>query len=181
MSQENVGGNRPHARPSEWRSGEGAFMVLWSAPAALLLAAAAYEATLLVDLWGIYPASPQDGFIDAEETVASLAHLTMLVGSVFAFVHAFYPRVPWAVALTAPAAAAFVTTRFYTYDPYFLPNTLRRYSDNGGVASDWVLGMLVAALVVGALTRLLPPIGSVATAFILPVLLMTSLLVSAGH
>jgi hypothetical protein len=104
----------------------------------------------------------------------------MLAGSVVAFVHAFHPRASWAVALFAPAAAAFVTTRFYTYDPYYLPS-LRRYSDDGAASADWILGMLAAALVVGVLTRLLPRAGSVATACLLPLLLLTSLLASAGH
>jgi hypothetical protein len=59
--------------------------------------------------------------------------------------------------------------------------SLRRYSDDGGAGADWVLGMLAAALVVGVLTRLLPRPGSIATACILPLLLITSLLASAGH
>jgi hypothetical protein len=155
------------------------WLILWSVPA-VFLAAAAYELTLLLDLWGSYDGSARDGFVDAEETVAAVAYLTMLVGSVVAFVHAFYPRATWAVALFAPAAAGFVTTRFYTYDPYYLPS-LRRYSDDGGAGTDWVLGMLAAALVVGVLSRLLPRAGSIATACVLPLLLITSLLASAGH
>ena len=153
--------------------------ILWSVPA-VLFAAAAYEVTLLVDLWGSYDGSQRDGFIDAENTVAAVAYLTMLVGSVVAFVHAFYSRASSAVALFAPAAAAFVTTRFYTYDPYYLPS-LRRYSDDGAAGADWILGMLAAALVVGGLARLLPRVGSIGTACILPLLAMTSLLASAGH
>ena len=80
--------------------------------------------------------------MEGEEAVAAVAHLTMLVGSVLAFVHARYPRVPWAVALFAPAAAAFVVARFFTSDPYRLPS-LQRYSEGwgaGGVA--WILGCL---------------------------------------
>jgi hypothetical protein len=147
---------------------------------ALLLAAAAYELSLVLDLWGSYDGSPRDGFVDAEETVASVAYLTMLVGSVVAFVHAMRPRAPWAVALFAPAAAAFMTAKFYTYDPYFLPS-LRRYSDDGAATAEWILGMLAASLVVGAAVRLLPRTGSIATTFILPWLLIVSLLASAGH
>ena len=85
----------------------------WAVPV-VLIAAAAYELALLLDLWGSYDGSARDGFIDAEETAAAVAYLTMLVGSVVAFFHAFRPRAPWAVALFAPAAAVFMTTRFYS-------------------------------------------------------------------
>jgi hypothetical protein len=154
-------------------------LFFWAVPV-VLLAAAAYELTLLLDLWGSYDGSGRDGFVDGGETVAGVAYITMLVGSVVAFVHAIRPRAPWAVALFAPAAAAFVTTRFYTYDPYYLPS-LRRYSDDGAATAEWILGMLAASLIVGASVRLLPRAGSLATTFILPWLLITSLLASAGH
>ena len=169
MSQENVEGAEAGFRALSQ-------LILWSVPA-VLLAATAYEVTLL--LWGSYGRTPGEG-VDGEETVAGIALLTMLVGAFFAFGHAFYPRVPWAVALFAPAAAAFLTARFHTYDPYYLPS-LRRYSDNGGVGDRWVLEMLVAALVVGVLTRLVPRVGSIATAFLLLLILGTTVLAAAGH
>ena len=147
---------------------------------AVLFGAAIYELTLLLDLWGSYDGSRRDGFVDAEETVAGVAYLTMLVGAGVAVVHAIQPRAPWAVAAFAPAAAAFMTARFYTYDPYFLPS-LRRYSDDGATSAEWILLMLGASLAVGVLARLLPRAGSLATAVILPWLLITSLLASAGH
>lgn len=152
---------------------------------AVLFAAAAYEVTMLLDLWGSYPVAyegaARDGFVDAEETVAAVAYLTMLAGSVVAFVHAFYPRVPPAVALFAPGAAAFMTTRFYSYDPYYQPSP-QRYSESMGAAGGaWVLGLLAAAVVVGVWTRRQPGAGSIATACILPLLLLTSLFASTGH
>jgi hypothetical protein len=112
--------------------------------------------------------------------VAAVAYLTMLGGSVLAFVHARYPRVPGAVALFAPAAAAFITVRFYTYDPYYLPS-LQRYSENTGVLVYWVLGLLAAALVVGVKARQMPRVGSIATGCTLPLLWITSLFASTGH
>ena len=121
------------------------WLVLWSVPV-VLLAAAAFELGLLLELWGSY-----EGSAPGEDVVA----------------------------LFAPAAAAFMTARFYTYDPYYLPS-LRRYSDDSG-ATDFVLGMLAVAIVVGVLARLLPRVGSVATACLLPLLLITSLLASSGH
>jgi hypothetical protein len=130
-------------------------------------------------LWGSYGSTPGVG-VDGEETVAGVAFLAMLVGAFLAFGHALYPRAPWAVALFAPSAAAFLITRFHTYDPYYLP-TLRRYSDNGGMSNRWVLEMLVAALVVGVLTRLVPRIGSIATAFLMLLIMATTVLAGAGH
>jgi hypothetical protein len=169
MSQENIGRAEAVFRPLSQ-------LILWSVPA-VLFAAAAYEVTLL--LWGSYGGSPGEG-VEGERTVAGLASLTMLVGACVAFGHAFYPRVPWAVALFAPAAAAFMVTRYYTYDPYYLPS-LRRYSEHGAVGEDWILGMLAAALVVGVLTRLLPIVGSFVTACLLLLILGTTVFAGAGH
>jgi hypothetical protein len=174
MSQNGVGIVRDETIEAQRQR---AWLIFWAVPAVLFLAAA-YELTLLVDLWGSYDGSASDGFIDAEENVAAAAYLTMFGGSVAAFVHAIFPRAVTAVALFAPAAAAFVITRFYVYDPYYFP-TLRRYSDY--TDPTWVLGLCIAALVVGVLTRLLPRIGSIATVCIMFLLMITSVLVSAGH
>jgi hypothetical protein len=177
MPQENVDIANAGFRAWSW-------LILWSVPA-VLLAATAYEVTMVVDLWGSYPVphegSARDGFVDAEETVAAVAYLTMLVGAIVAFVHARYPHLPWAVALFAPAAAAFMVTRFYSYDPYYQPSP-QRYSESAGAAgAAWVLGLLAAALVVGVWTRRAARGGSIATGCILPLLWITSLLVSTGH
>ena len=101
----------------------------------------------------------------------------MLLGTVVAFFHAFRPRAPWAVALFAPAAAAFVTARFYTYDPYY-GSSMRRYSDDGAASAERIIGWLAVSLAVGASARLLPRAGSIATAVILPWLLIVTLLAS---
>ena len=172
MSQENVEIMRAGFRAWSW-------LILWSVPA-LLFAAAAFELALALGLVGSYSGRVPGQDVEGEETVAAVAYLTMLVGSVVAFVHAHYPRVPLAVALFAPAAAAFVSARFYTYDPYYLP-TLRRYSDYTGALGYWILGMLAAALVVAVLTRQMPRAGSIATGCILPLLWITSALASGGH
>ena len=150
-----------------------AFAALWVIPG-ILSAAALYEVTLLVD------GAARGGFFDFADTVATVAFFTMLVACLGALLNAVNPLPTWAVALFAPAAAAFVTARFYTYDPYYYP-TLRRFSDDGGVGTTWVLGLLVAALVACFLTRLLPRFGSIATAVVLFVLVPTSLLTAAGH
>jgi hypothetical protein len=172
MSQENA--EIAKTGFSAWSS-----LILWSVPI-VLFAAAAYELALVLGLGGSYSGRVPGQDVEGEETVAAVAYVTMLAGSVVAFVHALKPRIPWAVALFAPAAAAFMTTRFYTYDPYYLPS-LRRYSDYTGAWAYWVFGMLAAALVVGVLTRQMPRVGSIATGCILPLLLMTSVLASSGH
>jgi hypothetical protein len=146
----------------------------------VLLAAAAYELALALGLVGSYAGLAPGQGVEGEDTVTAVAWLTMLVGAVVALVHAIRPRWPWAVAIFAPAAAAFMTAKFYTYDPYYLP-TQRRYSDGGAVTAEWVLGMLAVSLVVGVSTHLRPRAGSKATAFMLPLLLVTSVLASDGH
>jgi hypothetical protein len=151
----------------------------WSVPA-VLFAAAAYELALVIGLVGSYAGLAPGRGIEGEDTVAAVSGLTMIVGAVVAAVHANRPRRPWAVALFAPAAAAFMTTRFYTYDPYYLP-TLRRYADGGAVPAGWIIGMLAVSIVVGVLARLRPRTGSFATAFVLPLVLLTFVFASDGH
>jgi hypothetical protein len=146
----------------------------------VLCAAAAYELVLVLGLVGSYAGSAPGKGVEGEGTVAAVAGLTMLVGAAVAGVHATRPRFPWAVALFAPAAAAFMTTRFYTYDPYYLP-TLRRYSDGGAVPAGWILSMLAVSIVVGVSSRLRPRAGSIATAIMLPWLLLTFVFASDGH
>jgi hypothetical protein len=154
-------------------------LLLWSVPA-VLLGAAAYELALAVGLIGSYAGlAPGEG-IEGEETVAGVAALTMVVGVVLAGLHARRPHCPWAVALFAPAAAAFMIARFYTYDPYYLP-TLRRYSDGGAVPTGWIFFMLAVSLAAGVSARARPRSGSVATALVLPFVLATFTLASDGH
>jgi hypothetical protein len=173
MSQENV-----EIAKAGFRAWPSLFV---SSVPVVLFGAAALELALAIGLVGDYSGRVPGQDVDGEETVAAVAYLTMLVGSVVAFVHARYPRVPWAVALFAPAAAAFMTTRFYTYDPYYLPS-LQRYSESTGAAGvAWVLGLLTAAVVVGVWTRRAPRVGSIATGCIMPLLWITSLFMSTGH
>jgi hypothetical protein len=130
-----------------------------------------------VGLIGSYAGRAPGEGIAGEETVAGLAYITMLVGAAAAAAAMWRP---WAVALFAPAAAAFMVTRFYTYDPYYLP-TLRRYSDGGAVSPGWIFTMLGVSIAVGTLTRLRPRAGGIATALLLLLLLFTSGIASDGH
>jgi hypothetical protein len=154
-------------------------LLLWIVPT-VLFAAAIFELALAVGLVGSYSGRAPGQDVEGENTVVEVAVLTMLAGSVVALAHAIRPRRPWTVALFAPAAAAFVTARFYTYDPYYLPD-LRRYSDEGAVLDVWILGTLALAIVVGRATGLRPRGGSIATAAMLPWLVLTLALASSGH
>ncbi|MGH2963973.1 MAG: hypothetical protein ACRDMH_01145 [Solirubrobacterales bacterium] len=153
-------------------------VLLWSVPA-VLFAAATFELVLLVGLVSYHGGQSGDG-ISGERAVAGVAALAMLVGAALAGVHATRPWRPSAVALFAPAAAAFMVTRFYTYDPYYLP-TLRRYSDGGAISPTWILTLLAVSIGVGVLTRLSPRLGSLATALTLLLVLVTFTLASDGH
>src|SRR5438093_7441124 len=104
----------------------------------------------------------------------------MLVGAALAGMNARRQRCSWAVAFFAPAAAPFMLARFYTYDPYYLP-TLRRYSDGGAVPAAWIFSILAVSIVVGISTRVRPRTGSMASALILPLVLLTFLFASDGH
>ena len=109
-----------------------------------------------------------------EGYVLLAAAIAMLVAIVLVF-----RRVPPA-ALFAPLAAAFVTARFYTQDPYY-GSTYRRYSDGGILPHAWIfalLGVAVAAGVATQLWRRTPPLES---AIVLALLLFTALFMGVGH
>jgi hypothetical protein len=90
-----------------------------------------------------------------------------------------YRTRPWPAVLFAPAAAAFLVTFYFTYDPYFAP-TLRRYSE-GNVGGAWIAVVAVVALADGVLTRLQPRIGRVMTSGVVLGILVTTVLAGDGH
>jgi hypothetical protein len=102
----------------------------------LLLAAAAYELALALR----HAISP-----DGEWIVLLAALVAMLAGAVLVF------RVDIPAALFAPAAALFMTARFYTGDPYYSP-TFRSYGDGGVFSPGWVFLLLGLALLAGITT-----------------------------
>lgn len=166
------------ARPIRLRLGPLAWALLvWSVPA-VLVAAAAYEVALM--LWGSYAGLAAGEEPDGEVPVSSLAVLAMLVGVIVAVVCAVRSRVPRAVALFAPAAAAFVIATFYSYDPYYFPN-LVRHSDRGHVSGSWILAMVSLSLGAAGLSLLKPRLGSIATSLTLPLLLFTWFVTGIGH
>ena len=119
-----------------------------------LLAAAVFELVLALR----HTISPHgEGF------VVLGALLAMLVGTVL-LVRGVRPA-----AFVAPAAALFVTARFYTGDPYDAPY-FQSYADGG--LPVWVFVLLGAALVTGMTAwvwRRTKPFESVAVMFLLAV------------
>jgi hypothetical protein len=122
----------------------------------VVVAAAAYEAAVALGVIAL-GSEPGDG-PPGEEIVLTAALLAMLA---VAFLAAWWSRRGHRVALAellAPAGAAFLVARFYSFDPYYLP-TLRRASDDGLVAPELVFLLTGLALVAGLLVRLRPRVG----------------------
>ena len=109
-----------------------------------------------------------------ESIVLLGALVAMLVGAVCVLC-----RVS-AAPLIAPAAALFVTARFYTGDPYYEPY-FRAYGDGGLFSPAWVFLLLGAALVAGATTLLWRRTVAVESVAVLIPLMFTALFMSAGH
>jgi hypothetical protein len=87
---------------------------------------------------------------------------------------------PWPAALFAPAAAAFLVTFFFTYDPYYAPD-LRRYSEGGAAVGHWIAVVAVIAVGNGVLTWLQPRIGRFTTSGVLILVLLTTVFAGDGH
>ena len=66
------------------------------------------------------------------------------------------------------------------FDSYFLPD-LQRYSENGVVKPAWVYGLTGAAAVAGLWTLRAPRSGLRATALVMFVVLLTTMLIPSGH
>ena len=131
---------------------------------AYLLAAASYELVL-----ALQRSAGERG------AVWGLAMLAMLIGAGLVFRSG--RRV---TSLFAPAAAFFVTARFYTGDPYY-GSTFRRYADGGIFPPVWIFVLLGLALLAGITTfswRRTAPVESAAVLFLL---LFTALYMGAGH
>ena len=114
----------------------------WGVPV-VLCAATLYELALALGAVGIggEPGSGAPG----EWAVRLIALLAMLVGCLLAGLAARSDQ-RLALAVVAPAAAAFVVARLFTYDPYYAPSA-RRYADGNddAVAYSFVL-LGIAAL-----------------------------------
>jgi uncharacterized membrane protein YhaH (DUF805 family) len=122
-----------------------------------LVAAAAYELQLALR----HEISP-----DGEGWILLLALVAMLVGAVVVY------RNAGAAALIAPAAALFVTARFYTGDPYDKPG-FQSYAE--GNSPVWIFALLGLAFLAPATTLLWRRTAAVESAAVLLLLLVTAM------
>jgi len=155
--------------------------VMWAAGVVLvLLAAASYEGAIALQWLDIRP-QPGAGRAE-EERVLAAAIVAQIIGAVVAAARVFASRhQPAAVEATIPlAAAAFLTARFSTFDPYYAP-TLRRYSDGGLVASGWVLTLVACSVVAAALMLARPRVGAGVALVVVPLCAFTAFVLGLGH
>ena len=111
---------------------------------------------------------------DGEGWILLFALLAMFAGTVLLFLRV------GSGGLLAPAAAFFVTARFYTGDPYYGP-TFRAYGDGGVFSLVWVFGLLVLALLAGVATHRWRRTAPVESAAVLLLLVFTALFMGTGH
>jgi|tagenome__1003787_1003787.scaffolds.fasta_scaffold20184624_1 hypothetical protein len=131
----------------------------------LLLAAAAYELVLALR----HAISP-----DGEWIVALIALVAMLAGAVLVF------RVGLPAALLAPAAAFFMTARFYTGDPYYSPD-FQAYGDGGMFSPVWVFLLLGLAILAGITTFVWRRTAAFESAAVLLLVAFTAVWMVGGH
>ena len=146
---------------------------------AVLLAAAAWELAVAAKVvhFGRAPGQGAPG----EGIAVGFGLVALLAAMAISFVAILRGRqLKRAYALLPLAAAAFVTARYYSFDPYYAP-ARRRFSDGGLVAGSWMFA-LDAALVASAVLIAVRPRRWVG---ILPVLLLlcagTVVVQGAGH
>jgi hypothetical protein len=142
----------------------------------VLLVATAFSAALSFGAGTIGPDSGQG--VRGDEAVVIAAALAMLLGAPLEAAYSFRPQL--VAALLAPAAAAFLVAFFFNYDPYYAP-TLRRYSEGGLVAGSFIAFVAAAAVAAGVFTYLRPRTGAWVSGVLLWLILMTTLVVPAGH
>lgn len=118
---------------------------------------------------------PAAGVVIAIALLALLVGVGVSIGYV-SRAHA-KPEPVWL--LLAPAGAAFVVARWYSFDPYFAP-TLRRYSE-GVVAGSWIVVLVGLAVGAAALVKLLPRAGGIVTAVVLLLCAVTAAYAGLGH
>lgn len=122
-----------------------------------LVAAAAYELQLALR----HEISP-----DGEGWILLVALVAMLVGAVVVY------RTRGAAALIAPAAALFVTARFYTGDPYDKPG-FQSYAE--GSSPVWIFALLGLAFLAAGTTLLWRRTAAVESVAVLLLLLFTAM------
>jgi hypothetical protein len=124
---------------------------------AYLLGAAVFELVL---------ALRHDPSPDGEWVVRLVALVAILMGAVLVY------RNGGAAALIAPAAALFVTARFYTGDPYDEPG-FQSYADGGSPV--WIFALLGLAFLAAVTTLLWRRTAAVESVAVLVLLLFTAM------
>lgn len=124
---------------------------------AYLLAAAVFELVLALR----HSPSP-----DGEWVIRFVALIAMLVGAALVY------RNGGAAALIAPAAALFVTARFYTGDPYYRPD-FQSYAEGSSLV--WIFALLGLAFLAPATTLLWRRTAAVESVVVLVLLVFTAM------
>jgi hypothetical protein len=122
--------------------------------------AAAYEAAIALQ-WIPVGTEPGEGARN-EGFVMTLALLALIAGFVVSLALAAWNRRSVPAAFFAPAAAALMVARYYTFDPYYLPE-MTRYSE-GDISSTWVYGLAVASVLAAFSSLAKPRLGFVIAA-----------------
>lgn len=141
---------------------------------ALIAAGTLYETAVALE-WISIGQLPGEGG-PGEGVVLSVAAVAVLVGI---GVTLFASRGNHLAAGLAPAAAALMVARFYSFDTYYAPN-LRRMSEGGMTSARWVYVLVGLALLSAAVTSLRPRLAFVG-APVMFLCLITTLFADTGH
>ena len=151
--------------------------------AVLLLVTAAATTYEVLNAVGVLTPGPAPGDAPPGEGIVVLGGSLALVAGAFTCVALVFRRPRPAerlVPLLVLAGAGFALARFYAYDPYYAP-TLRRASEGGFVASEWMVGLVILSLVAAAITWRRPRPGLYLAAVTLLISAVTALAVRGGH
>ncbi len=153
---------------------------IWAAILLVLFGAACYEVAVAIG-WIALGSEPGQG-PPGEHAVLFAALSVSLIASLLCWIagSCLWARDRRLELLVAPSGAAFMTARFYTFDPYYLP-TLRRMSDGGVVIKPWIFTLVVLALLAAVVTRLRPALGLRLSGALLVVFAGTALFEATGH
>jgi hypothetical protein len=121
-----------------------------------LFGAAVYEAAVALE-W--IPMGHEPGGDPPGQAVATIAAFSAFVTGIVAAAYVTLSgRLSSSAFLVPIAAAAYLVAHYYAFDTYYLP-AYRRYSDGGGVAAEWIYGVVLCALGVAFLIRIRPRVG----------------------
>jgi hypothetical protein len=154
--------------------------VIASLLVAVLLGAAGYNAAVALE-WISMGSEPGAG-ATGDDVAWTAGMFALLIGMGYFALQLLRRevRVRSVAPLIPLAAVAFVTARFYSFDPYYLP-TLRRFSEGGSVAAAWVYGLVACAVIVAPAVRFWPRTGSLVASGLLLVSAATVFASGVGH